>query len=400
MANETGAPPSRRAHPTPLSDRGELLRLGAVAVVGAVSLAASIDQSPPASALRWVLDGAVGVAALVALRWRRAFPVAVAAGVVLATAVCASTLGAVVLAVVSLATWRRWPAIVLVGALLVGSTVVDDAARGETAAQVGARAVLTSALYAALVGTGAYLGSRRELLQALRDRAHAAEREQAARVEQAQVAERTRIAREMHDVLAHRISLVAMHAGALAFRDDLPAAERVATATVVRDNANLALVELRQVLGVLRAEPGPSTVPEPPQPTLDALPDLVQQARAAGSPVELSIAPGTADALPALPPATSRNVYRVVQEGLTNARKHAPGTPVRVTVAGTPGGLLDVLLQNGAGAGASGVEGSGTGLVGAAERVRLLGGRLDHGPDGAGGYRLRAVLPWPGPDDA
>ncbi|WP_158369823.1 sensor histidine kinase [Cellulosimicrobium cellulans] len=399
MVTRAGSTPSRPG-PTSLRDRGEVLRLGAVAVVGAVSLAASVAQSPPTSAARWVLDGAVGVAALVALRWRRAFPVAVAAGVVLAAAVCASTVGAVVLAVVSLATWRRWAGIALVGALLVGSTVVDDVALGDGATQVGARAVLTAALYAALVGLGAYLGSRRELLRALRDRAHAAEREQAARVEQAQVAERTRIAREMHDVLAHRISLVAMHAGALAFRGDLPAAEREATAAVVRDNANLALVELRQVLGVLRAEPGSSTAPEPPQPTLDALPDLVRQARATGSPVEVAIPAGTAEALASLPPATSRNVYRVVQEGLTNARKHAPGAPVRLSVAGAPGGLLDVLLQNDPGTGAAGVPGSGTGLVGAAERVRLLGGRLDHGPDGAGGYRLHAVLPWPGPDDA
>src|SRR5690606_22698735 len=108
-----------------------------------------------------------------------------------------------------------------------------------------------------------------------------AEAEQAARVAQARIAERARIAREMHDVLAHRISTVTMHAGALAFRDDLAADEVRRAARVIESNSRLALVELRQVLGVLREDPG-DAAPEPPQPTATSIESLVEQFRTAG----------------------------------------------------------------------------------------------------------------------
>lgn len=378
--------------PRPAGARGEALRLGAVALVGAVSLAAVAAQMPGSSPWRWVLDGLVGVAALALLRLRHRHPVLVAVVVVLASTWAASVLGAVVLAVVSLATTRRWRPVLGVGLLLVATTVADDVARG-TADRWWGQAVLTAALYAALAGFGAYQGSRRDLMAALRERAEAAEREQRSRLEQARTAERTRIAREMHDVLAHRISLVAMHAGVLAFRTDLPAEQQAATAGVVRDNANLALAELRQVLGVLRQDGDP--VPAPPQPTLADLDGLVEAAADLGAGARLDVGAGTRAALRALPVATSRSAYRIVQEALTNARKHAPGAPVVVAVAGSPGGVLTLDVQNGRPTGPdTGVPGSGTGLVGVGERVRLAGGRLAHGPDGEGGYRLQAVLPW------
>ncbi|OUD86450.1 Histidine kinase [Clavibacter michiganensis subsp. michiganensis] len=125
---------------------------------------------------------------------------------------------------------------------------------------------LTAALILVVLGLlillGLYLGGRRELLASLRERARLAEEEQALRSAQAADRERTRIAREMHDVLAHRLSLVALHAGALEYRDDLDAAEVRATAGVVRDNARTALPELRGVLGVLRDPSGaPATLP-------------------------------------------------------------------------------------------------------------------------------------------
>jgi len=366
--------------------------LGGAAVVGAVSLGLAATSAAGAPWWRWVLDALVGVGALALLTRRDRFPAAVAAVIVLASTWCSSVLGATVVAVVALASTRRWRPVAAVGALFVASTVVDDVPHGAFA-RAGEQAVLVAAVYAALVGLGAYLGSRRDLVAALRGRAEATEREQRARVEQAQVAERARIAREMHDVLAHRISLVAMGSGVLAFRPDLPEPERVAAATAVRDNANLALAELRQVLGVLRQ--GDAPVPDAPQPTLADVDRLVAEARALGDDVRLDVAAGTRDAVAALPAPTGRDAYRIVQEGLTNARKHAPGAAVRVEVGGSPGGLLTVEVRNGpATRPPSGVVGSGTGLVGAAERARLAGGRLDHGPDAAGGYRLRAVLPW------
>lgn len=384
----------------PLTDRGEVARLVAVALIGAVSLAVSIAQQPDAPGLRWFADAALGVGALVLVRWRRVHPVAVSVLVVLASLVSTSVLGAVPLALVSLATTRRWQAISGVGVLFLASTVASDVVTRGVSQRVWADLVLAAAAYGTCVGFGAYLGSRRDLVAALQDRAAAAEREQAARVAQVQVAERTRIAREMHDVLAHRISLVAMHAGVLAFRRDLPPDEQAATAGVVRDNANLALVELREVLGVLRADTpsgaGGTSAPEPPQPTLSAVPELVERERRAGAVVRLDLDAATTTALADLPETTSRHAYRIAQEGLTNARKHAPGSLVHVTVEGSPGGLLTLTVQNAAGARPpAGLAGAGLGLVGAAERVRLLGGRLDHGPDDTGGYRLRAVLPWP-----
>ena len=128
---------------------------------------------------------------------------------------------------------------------------------------------------------GMYIGSRRELLWTLRDRAERAEAEQALRVEQGRLNERTRIAREMHDVLAHRISLIAMHAGALAYRTDLTAEEMRQTAELIQAKSHEALTDLRQVLGVLRdGEAGGRS--ERPQPTFADLSALVLEAEGAG----------------------------------------------------------------------------------------------------------------------
>ncbi|WP_241683138.1 sensor histidine kinase [Actinomadura sp. J1-007] len=131
-----------------------------------------------------------------------------------------------------------------------------------------------------------------------------------------------------------------------------------------------------------------------PQPVLADLPRLVQESRDAGAEVELTDAVADPDALPA---ATARTAYRVVQEGLTNARKHAAGTRVRVALEGRPGDRLAIEIRNRLPAGpdaAPAIPGSGTGLVGLTERVRLVGGTLDHQAAG-GEFRLRAWLPWP-----
>jgi signal transduction histidine kinase len=187
----------------------------------------------------------------------------------------------------------------------------------------------------------------------------------------------------MHDVLAHRISLLAVHAGALEVRRDAPAAERDA-AGVIRRCAHDALEDLRQVIGMLRDQPEEDR----PQPTLGDVPDLVAQSREAGAAVDLSLA----DA-PEVPAGVGRHAYRIVQEALTNARKHAPGAPVRVAVSGGAEQGLVVEVDNPLVAGA-GIPGAGAGLIGLRERVLLAGGRLEHGPTAEGGFRLRAWLPW------
>ena len=147
--------------------------------------------------------------------------------------------------------------------------------------------VINTVVTAAVLGWGLYIGSRRELVWTLQQRAERAEAEQELRAAQARGNERARIAREMHDVLAHRISQISLHAGALGFRTDLDADELRANATVIRDLANDALTDLRGVLGVLR-DPETGEPAGAPQPTWADLPALVDQARDAGLNVELS----------------------------------------------------------------------------------------------------------------
>ncbi|WP_329107834.1 histidine kinase [Micromonospora sp. NBC_01699] len=253
--------------------------------------------------------------------------------------------------------------------------------------------VLTVAIMISIVLWAMVVRARRQLVVSLRDRAHRAEAEQQLRIAQARHLERTRIAREMHDVLAHRISLLSLHAGALEFRPDAAPGEVARAAGVIRDNAHLALQDLREVIGVLREE-GAGEGPERPQPTLADLAVLAEESRRAGMRVSVR---ERVDHAEAVPTGVGRSAYRIVQEGLTNARKHAVGAAVTVTVAGGPGTGLSVEVSNRWPVGqppAQRIPGTGTGLVGLAERTSLAGGRLEHGRTDTGDFRLAAWLPW------
>jgi signal transduction histidine kinase len=271
----------------------------------------------------------------------------------------------------------------------------------------------TAAFTAIVLLWGMVIRARRQLVVSLRDRAERAEAEQQLRVAQARALERTRIAREMHDVLAHRISLLSLHAGALEIRPDAAPAEVAGAAGVIRASAHRALQDLREVIGVLREDTDSDAAPERPQPTLDGLGALADESRAAGMTVTLDIRVDPA----AVPDGTGRTAYRIVQEGLTNARKHAPGTAVGVAVTGGAGDGLTVEVRNRwpiARVGADGpsampggipgampggvpasIPGAGTGLVGLTERATLAGGRLAHGRTDADEFLLSAWLPWP-----
>ncbi len=234
-----------------------------------------------------------------------------------------------------------------------------------------------------VIGWGLFVRARRELVRSLREQADRAG-------DEARAAERRRIAREMHDVLAHRLSLLSVHAGALEFRPDAPAEEVAEAAGVIRESARAALDELRGVIGVLR-EDGSESLTQPPQPTLADLAALVEESRAAGMRITARIELG--DAAP--PAAVGRTAYRIAQEGLTNARKHAPGAAVTLTVHAPDGGLEVEVRSLAAVAvpAASPLPGAGTGLIGLAERVSLTGGELEHGIDPDGAFVLRARLP-------
>ncbi|GEL99912.1 sensor histidine kinase [Cellulomonas terrae] len=343
------------------------------------------------------LDLLLGIVTLCLLPLRRRYPLAVACLTIAATAVSTASIGAATIALVSMATWRRRSWVVLVGAVALLTGIVSEvyyrtAFPGPpTETYATLFSVLVGIIYfAATMTTGYYIGTRRELVASLHEQVATADRERELASERARDAERTRIAREMHDVLAHRISLVALHAGALAYRDDLTREETRETAQTIQSNAQLALSELRQVLGVLRAGAEAVGV-EPPQPTLAELPALLADAREAGSDIALDT---TALLEEPGPQTLSRTSFRIVQEALTNARKHAPGEPVSVRLAGGPGGQLEIEVRNGLSTVPDGRTG-GVGLAGLAERAELAGGELEHGVGPDGSFVVGARLPWP-----
>ncbi|MGW3996557.1 sensor histidine kinase [Amycolatopsis sp. NPDC004772] len=234
-----------------------------------------------------------------------------------------------------------------------------------------------------------YFEARKQLLQSLRDRAERAEREQHLLAEQARAAERRRLAGEMHDVVTHRLSLMVLHAGALGVTSADPAAR--AAAEDIRREGALALDELRDLVGVLRngAETGPRTL-SPEEPGDPAR--LVEESRSVGVATDLVV-----DGDPAqVSPTVARTAYRLVQEALTNVRKHAPGASAAVSLRYHPGGL-DVSVDSTAARQppdpALADSGSGAGLAGLRQRVELVGGRFDAGPRPGGGFRVGAILP-------
>ncbi|MER7013362.1 histidine kinase [Saccharopolyspora sp. NPDC000359] len=245
--------------------------------------------------------------------------------------------------------------------------------------------VLDVVAHAALVGWGSLLKARQELINSLKERARRAEAEQGRRVAEARAAERTALAREMHDVLAHRLSLVATYSGALEYRQDANPAQLAKAAGVVREGVHQALEELRAVITVLRDDTA-----EPPRLGIPDLTELIEETRATGTHVDFT---NTTTEPP--PPPIGRTAYRVVQEGLTNARKHAADQPVRVALTGIPGDALRVEITNPVSNTAPALPGTGTGLVGLTERVRLTGGHLDHELTATGAFQLQASLPWP-----
>ncbi len=336
------------------------------------------------------LDLALGLAAFVLVTWRRRSPLTIAIVLTLFGAVSATAAGAGVLAVVSLATRRVWWQVLLVGALnIVGSLVYRNLVPGASTESWWLDLIVVTVFTAGALAWGMYIGSRRELVWTLKNRAERAEAEQELRVSQARGNERARIAREMHDVLAHRISQISLHAGALGYRSDLGADELRANSTVIRDLANAALTDLRGVLGVLR-DPETGELASAPQPTWADLPALVDKAREAGLHVELAEHLAGDEALPDV---VGRTLYRIVQEGITNAGKHAPGAVLRIEVSGSPEDGVDIELRNPIGFGVSRTPGSGLGLIGLTERAELRGGRLEGRRDGQT-FVLRGWIPW------
>nr|WP_202524804.1 histidine kinase [Streptomyces sp. SID4926] len=240
-----------------------------------------------------------------------------------------------------------------------------------------------------VVVAGLWMGNRRRLVRELNARVEHLRIERELREQAARSAERSAIAAEMHDVLAHRLSLIALHTGVLATRKDALPAPVVERLALLRTASTDALTDLRDVLGALRT---PDTRPaaDRPAPALPDVREVIAQSRAAGQHID-TVIDGTAERAPA---AHRLAVVRLVQEALTNARKHAPDAPVRLRVDyGPPATLIEVTNAPGARPGRA--EPSGFGLIGLRERVEALGGHLTAGPNGAGCWRLAARIPHP-----
>ncbi|MGI8680350.1 MAG: sensor histidine kinase [Jatrophihabitans sp.] len=361
--------------------------------IGVAFYAGTIDAAVgPVSRTLEAIDIICGAAACLSLWWRRRWPTGVAVVTAVLSIASASAAPASVVGLFGVAVHRRTSLALAILVANLGVGAIFPLIRAQDM-NFWVSMLINLGVVAVVVAWGMFVRARRQLIWTLRERADRAETEQRMLAEQARLAERTRIAREMHDVLAHRISLMALHAGGLQVRSDLPPEQVRQTAALLRSTAQRALEELRGVIGVLRDETVDETSPAPPQPRLQDIPRLVHDTRAAGAKISFTMdVPDDAD-----PPASlGRDAYRIVQEALTNVAKHASGTATYVRVDGTPGDGLRVEVRNRmpVAVGTASLPGSGSGLLGLLERVTLAGGTLEHGPNSAGEFVVAATLAW------
>jgi len=234
---------------------------------------------------------------------------------------------------------------------------------------------------------GLFLSTRHQLVESLREKAERLERERHLLAEQAVNVERTRIAREMHDVVAHRVSLIVLHAGGLQVSTAEPSS--ATTAELIRETGRRALGELREILGVLR-EDSAASEPKRPQPEIEDVRELISEWREAGMRVALDSYPSSTQDLPL---AVRHTAFQVVKEALTNAVKHAIGTQVSVRLDRSPHALRITVTNDVVSELARLAPQGGYGLIGLRERVNAVGGTMTAGLDPEGGWRLTVELP-------
>jgi len=369
----------RVRRPASLPPRVDLVIAAAFVVLGAAELVVSDTELPR------LVHAAIALPALAALAVRRAYPLGVALALVAANLVTnpageLSTVLALVLASYTLGAEARPPRHVAgLGVLLTGMIGVS-VAEGLEPSDLAAALVFLVGPWTIGVGVRDRVRRAEDAVQ----RAARIEREQEAATAEAIAQERARIARELHDIVSHSISVIAIQTQAVRRRlHDDQARERDDLAAV-ETTARQALAEMRRLFGVLRNDGDPAS--RAPQPGLGELDRLVDGVRQAGLDVDLEVG----GARSALPPGVDLAAYRIVQEGLTNALRHAHAR--RATVALRYGDdELEIEVQDD-GAGPDGTPG-GHGLVGLRERVALYGGTLSAAPGPAGGFRLAARLP-------
>jgi signal transduction histidine kinase len=352
----------------------------ALVALGAVEAVVAETTLPP------IIHAAVALPALALLAFRRQFPVAVAMVLVAANLATNptgefSTLLALVLASFTIGLEARPPRHIIGLAVLVAAMLGVSVSEGVEPSDVAAAVVFLVGPW--MLGLG--LRERYRHAQEAIERAERLEREQSAATAAAIEHERTRIARELHDIVSHSISVIAIQTQAVRRRlhddqelekDDLAAVEAT---------ARQALAEMRRLFGVLRSDG--ERVALAPQPGLGEIERLVDNVRSAGLDVELRLGGERAE----LSPGVDLAAYRIVQEGLTNALRHAQATRATVDVRYGDGELEVAVEDDGVGPVAE--ADGGHGLVGIRERVALYSGTLSAGAGASGGFRLAARLP-------
>jgi signal transduction histidine kinase len=346
-------------------------------------------------------DGSASVSAIlltvatgVALTLRRAAPLIVlAVTLAAATAIVAIDEApggiSVLLALYTVAAHleRRVSLAALVPTAAIVTVLSVVAASGDRVASLLVGALAAAPLTVGIWGLGAYVQTRRQYARELEARASRLERERDQLARIAVYEERTSIARELHDIVAHSVSV--MLVGVRGARDVLQTSPDVADDTLARVEASgeRSLAELRRILGLLRS---PEQRPESrPQPTLANLDELIAEFHAAGLPVSLVVA-GEPQSLAE---GVELSVYRVVQEALTNVLKHTRPTHVSVTLVFRDSGLELEIVDDGVRQGEHLDTNGGQGIVGMRERVAVLGGELETGPRVGGGFRVAARVP-------
>jgi signal transduction histidine kinase len=266
-------------------------------------------------------------------------------------------------------------------ALALAITQVDEDTIGP------AEAVATYVVFAAAWILGDRIGARRTYLKELEESAARHERDREEHARRAAAEEQARIARELHDIIAHNVSVMTVQAAAAgdAFETQ-PGRAREALGSI-ESTGREALTELRRLLGNVDSNDGPSAFS--PQPGLDGLGTLVQQVRAAGLPVELSVEGRPVE----LPPGIDLSAYRIVQEALTNVLKHAEASKASVLIRYGSEALEVEVVDDGRGAAADGRAEPGRGIIGMRERAALVGGDIRVGPAPAGGFAVHARIP-------
>jgi len=369
---------------------GDCLLALAVAIAAAVAASAATSEEP----LRWLL-ALFAFCAAATLALRRVYPVTVLAIAVFVTGFFALVYGgywpfAALVAFYSVAAHsprRRALWAGAIGLLALTPPVVNAAEHWRPL--TWSNAALIAGRLAPLVAAwvlGDNVRTRREYLRAVEDRALQLEREQQANARRAALEEQARVAREVHDVVAHNLSVIivqATAADAVFASDPMDAQQAVRT---IGETARQALDELRRVLGVVRI--GEERSPAfPPQPTLARLGTLLDQVRAAGLDAQLEIDGETR----ALPPALELSAYRIVQEALTNTIRHAGASQAVVTVRFGSDAIDVEVVDDGV---ASGNGTGGQGLIGMRERAAAFGGYVEAGPASERGFRVLAHLPY------